>query len=387
VTAGSLTLTSSAGQPAGASATDGTLTLAGGYPGGTAAWPAGTLTITAQGTIDNPSTTSVTVNGSSATINVSAASWTKDIQITEGPNVLTTIATDEAGNASSKQITVSLDTQPPARPTLDSTPAFTAAPSYQLTGTKMPGTSVWINGVQVVELDDATTWSAPIALTEGDNTPVIVTKDAAGNLSTSATLNLVLDMLPPVVSGLTYLDTQGLPLQLDPRVNLPKTNFSSVTISGSVDDSLTTVSLNGLFASRSGKTFTVTISLAPGTNTLALVATSPNGYVTSQTLQVILGTIPTITGVTPADAGKVYEQSPMAFNATASDQEQDAVEYRFILDGAVLNDWSSQSSGSWTPGEVDGGVHTLESHVRDGYGGEAVQSVEVYVLRRPISPP
>ena len=132
-----------------------------------------------------------------------------------------------------------------------------------------------MNGVEVVPLSDATEWTATITLTEGDNVLVIVAKDAAGNASTSATVTIIVDNLPPVV-------TFAPPA---------KTNFTPALLAGSVDDSKTTVTINGVAANRTGRTFELTTPLSLGPNAFHLVATSPNGYVTAADYTVILGTI------------------------------------------------------------------------------------------------
>jgi len=176
------------GQPIGGSSVNGTYGLVGGSPT-TIRLPAGTKNIIVEGTVDD-STASVVVNGIQAVI-TGTSFRAEGVQIVEGPNTITITATDPAGNRASQSITVHLDTQPPARPTVATTPAVTIATSYTLTGTKTAGTSIWINGSQVVPLGDATTWSVTVNLAEGDNTFVIVTKDAAGNQSATNTITTI----------------------------------------------------------------------------------------------------------------------------------------------------------------------------------------------------
>jgi len=356
------------GQPAGGTAASATIVLVAGAPT-IIRLPAGTKTIAVEGTT-NDSTASVTVNGIPAVI--TGNTFRADgIALVEGPNTITATATDAAGNASSVSITVTLDTRPPARPTVASTPAVTTAASAALSGTKTPGTSLWINGVQIVPLGEATTWTLTVSLVEGDNVFIIVARDAAGNESTINTVNIVVDNLPPVIT-----------------VTAPsKTNFNPFVFTGTVDDSLTTVVVNGVTASRSGRNFEAPLPLGLGVNPVTVTATSPRNLVSSASRTITLGRIPTISTSQPADGTTLYVGSAVTIAASATDPEDDPMEYQILLNGQVLSDWATASSSTWTPTEVQQGLRRLELRVRDAFGGFASRQAEVYVLRKPVSPP
>ena len=358
----------STGQPSGGDAL-GVFTIMAGYPTEPPAWPPGTRTILVTGTVDDP-TASVIVNGIAATL--SPGTFSANVPLTEGPNTLTAVFTDPAGNSSSVSITVTLNTQPPPRPTVWTPLAVTTASSYPLSGTKTPGTSIWINGVEVVPLNDATTWSAMVTLVEGDNILLIVAKNALGNVSASATANIIVNNLPPVIT-------------LAPTTPA-KTNLTPFTLTGTVDDSLTRVEVNSLVATRSAKSFEAAVPLLEGPNTLTITATSPRGYVSTTTRAMTLGTIPTITGLQPPDGTKRPAGTTITITISATDKEADPVEFQILNNGAILVDWTSSSSNLWTPTEADRGVHALEVRVRDGYGGYASQQVQVYVARRQVQP-
>ena len=169
------------GEPAGGVAANAAILLHVGYRPTMPPLPPGTKTITVTGTVVDEAETTVTVNGSIA--RVSGGTFAAEITLIEGPNAITAIATDPAGNHARHTITVVLDTHPPARPTVESTPAVTTATSYTVQGTKTPWPSVWVNGTEVTPLNDATTGSATVPLIEGDNILVILVKDRAGNAS------------------------------------------------------------------------------------------------------------------------------------------------------------------------------------------------------------
>lgn len=371
----------STGQPSGGDVVNGAFAIMAGYPTEPPSWPPGTRTILVTGTIDDP-TASVLVNGIPAT--VSSGTFSATVPLTEGPDTLTAVFTDPAGNSTSHSITVTLNTQPPPRPTVWTPLAVTTASSYPLSGTKTAGTSIWIsaigpggsatqgggNGVEVVPLNDATTWSATVTLIEGDNILLIVAKNALGNVSASATANIIVDNLPPVITV----------------VPPAKTNLNPFTLTGMVDDSLTRVEVNGIVATRSVRSFEAAVPLLEGPNTLTITATSPRGYVSTATRSITLGTIPTITSLQPSDGTKRPAGTTITVQITATDKEADPVEFQVLNNGAVLVDWTSSSSNPWTPTEADRGVHTLEVRVRDGFGGYASQQVEVYVAHRQVQP-
>jgi len=295
----------------------------------------------------------------------------KAVPLTQGRNKLMATATDQDNNSASKIIFVFVDTSPPPRPTVGLTPSVTTGTSITLTGTKTAGTSLWINGARVETVSlEATTWSTTVPLVEGDNEFAIVAKDVAGNSSAPSLVNVIVDNLPPKVT-----------------INTPaKTNLSPLTVTGTVDDSLTTVTVNGKPASRTKRSFTASVDLLEGPNSLTVTATSPNGYVTTKTVEVIRGTIPAILSMQPMDGKKFYAGSTTTIQATAKDKENDPITFQVLLDGAILVDWTANASQAWTPTLGDRGRRTVELRVRDDFGGYASKQVSVYVIRMPVQP-
>lgn len=340
------------------------------------------LFFTVSGAVDDPSA-SVALNlihhatvSVTRTAMIAGATWqVPEFPLYEGLNTVTATARDAAGNATTHRIQVFVDTAPPARPTVEQAPDLTTASSHTFTGTKQAGTSVWINGQEVVPRDTATTWTVTLPLVEGDNPFEIVTKDAAGNTSSAVAFIIVVDTLPPVIAIAT-------------PANGATTNFATVVIQGTVDDHLTTVAIPGLTVTRDGRAFTTTASLPEvQPYTLTITATSPNGYVSTHTLRVTRGTIPTLTSAIPADGAKGYWEQPVTLTMTATDAQDDALEYQLLRNGTPLSEWSAAPAQAWTPSQQDAGVHTFEFRVRDAYGGFASETHDVLILRPPVSPP
>lgn len=348
---------------------------------------------------------SVDVNGAPVTCDPITLECTASVRVVLGYNTLTATARDNAGNPRSVSIGIFVipPTRPPARPTVGTfgppPPEVTTEPTVTFGGTKIPGTSIWIcakgasasggNCVEVVPVNDETTWSVTRDLVEGDNLFVIVAKDAAGVMSASVILNIILDREPPVIRSVTYLDPDGNPLRLDAATSLPKTNFGTVVIRGEVDDSLTVVTIHGQTDHIPGRIFEAGLPLGLGSNPLNLVARGPepNNFVTTQILQVLRGALPLVTGVQPADRAKAYAGEPVTIQVEASDPDGDALLYQIQVDGALLLDHSPVSSQPWTPGLSQFGVRPIEVRVQDGFGGVASKQIEVYVVRKPINPP
>jgi hypothetical protein len=334
------------------------------------------FSIQVAGTIAD-ATATLSVNDVPAT--TANGQFTAQVPLVNGLNTLTTVARDPVGNTrtSSLRVFVPPPTSLPPKPTVgtigDPIPTLTTASSITIGGTKTAGTSIWINGVQVYALDEATTWTAAIALVEGDNVLNIVARDAIGASSTTTTVNVIVDNLPPVIT-----------------VNRPlnnRTNLNPYPLTGTVDDSQTTVTVNGAAAARQARSFEASLPLGSGATPVTIVATSPNGYTATTALTITLGTVPNLLTVQPADGTKRYVGSATTIQGTATDQEGDALEWQMLLDGVPFSDWQTANNVTWTPAGTASGLHTVEIRVRDGYGDYDNQTNDIVILRAPVQHP
>ena len=192
-------------------------------------------------------------------------------------------------------------------------------------------------------------------------------------------INIILDNLPPVVT-------------FDPPSVPPfTTNLKPVLLTGTVDDSLTTVTIGSISATMTQRAFSVSVPLpVTGVNSLQLVATgpTPNSYVTTQTLLITLGTVPTIQAAQPSNTAKLYVDTAATVQATSvQNLENDPLEYQFLLDGTVLAAWGAGTSYLWTPQATHAGPYTLTIDVRDDYGGSSTLDTRVFVVPPPIQHP
>lgn len=145
------------------------------------------------------------------------------------------------------------------------------------------------------------------ALSDGANTIYIDASDYDGNAATQASVSFTVDTVPPVLNITAPVD--GL-----------ITNVASCTVTGTTNDATSSpVTLTVQLNSGTAETVTVgqdgsfskTLTLAIGSNTITVVATDAAGQSTTVTRTVVLDqTAPTFTSVSivpnPVDCGATY---------------------------------------------------------------------------------
>lgn len=151
------------------------------------------------------------------------------------------------------------------------------------------------------------TYTPTAALSDGSHTIKIDAADNDGNAATQKSVTFKIDTVPPTLS--VTAPTNGL-----------ITNKAACTVTGTTNDITSspvtvTVKLNSGSAEAvtvgADGSFSKALTLAPGSNTITVVATDSAGKSTTVTRTVTLDTVaPTIKAVTltpnPVDAGKTY---------------------------------------------------------------------------------
>ncbi len=189
-----------------------------------------------------------------------------NIALTEGGNIFTAGTIDKAGNPgqpSAPQL-VTLDTVKPVV-------AITAPQQGAALNTRTitvsgsiddPTASVTVNGLSA--LSSGGTWTLEgFVLQEGSNTLLVEARDAAGNKG-SANVTVILDTIPPVVTITAPLDALY-------------TNMVQVAVTGTVNEEVVSVTVNGVAASLSttlhaSSTFFGTLALTEGANSIIVTA-------------------------------------------------------------------------------------------------------------------
>lgn len=111
------------------------------------------------------------------------------------------ILSGKAGSAnySLDAICETAEEMPPNPPVVDPVKNPTNNPMLVLSGTKDTATSIYINGYEAVPLNNNTTWSYNVTLSEGANNFIITARNASGMESESAIALATLDTVPPFV--------------------------------------------------------------------------------------------------------------------------------------------------------------------------------------------
>jgi hypothetical protein len=229
-------------------------------PAAGALFAASPLTIT--GTLGGTEPIAVTVNGVAAA--VSGGSFTASVPLVEGANTLTATATNAFGEASAST-PVTLDTTPPVVTiTSPANGSLTAEASTPVTGTVFdasPIASLTMNGVAATVTGSA--FSASVALALGENQITATATDAAGHSGNDA-ISVTRGTAPTIA--------------IASPVERFETDAETILVSGSVSGTEPLlVSVNGVPAMVSNGSYSATVPLAEGANTLSATATNPLG--------------------------------------------------------------------------------------------------------------
>ncbi|WP_440951531.1 S8 family serine peptidase [Methanococcoides sp. FTZ1] len=344
--------------------------------------PTNVTTQTITGTFIDPNLDSVTVNGVAAT--VAGDGYSATIDLSEGENVITVIATDIAGNVGNNTTSIFVDTVDP-EVTIDAVTTPTNDSTQTITGTfiDLNLDSVTVNGVAATVVVDG--YSATIDLSEGENVITVIATDIAGNVGNNTT-SIFVDTVDPEVT----IDAVTTP-----------TNDSTQTITGTfIDLNLDSVTVNGVAATVVVDGYSATIDLSEGENVITVIATDIAGNVGNNTTSILLDTIdPTIsidsiTGTYVVDE-VVYTNSTINVNATASGTPGDVNSVEYTL-GSVLTNYERSMNaelinGNWTAtfdfsSIPDDGHYTLTANTIDNAMNSKSINSDVLILVDRVSP-
>jgi RHS repeat-associated protein len=179
--------------------------------------------------------------------------------------------------------------------------------------------SVTING-SAVTVDASGNFSGTVTLLEGLNTITIVATDAAGN-KTTVTRRVTKDTIPPALIVTTPTDNTI-------------TNQTNITVSGTVTDaSATTLTVNGSTVQiGTNGTFSTSVVLAEGVNSITVVATDAAGNKTTITRKVRRDTqAPVISITSPIDSLLTNQ-----LNVTVSGTVKDSTTVTLTINGTSV---------------------------------------------------
>ncbi|MBV8880802.1 MAG: hypothetical protein JO332_12600, partial [Planctomycetaceae bacterium] len=283
-------------------------------------------TVTDTGGVNTVTWANAATGGSgSATVDTVPATptWTASVPVTSGLNTIVFTATDRAGNPQTTTVNVTFDavaptvtiTGPTAQPNY-----ITKAATVQLDGTASDNVGIqsiaWANAAlsgpgSSGSAGSTSPWTVPsITLAPGDNAITVTVTDTAGNTNTDVIVvrqdvNLpTVAFATPVASG-TY-----------------RTNQSNVAVSGTAADDVAVqgVTVNGVAATGT-TSWTGSVTLAAGSNTITAVATDSAGNTQSTAITIILDTTDPLMAITGHNDGDTFSTvtGTVTLAGTASD--------------------------------------------------------------------
>jgi large repetitive protein len=300
--------------------------------------------------------------------------------LADGIHTVRATSTDALGNISPVvSTTFTVDTTAPIASTI-STPANNSLLSDTtptLTGTGESNTIFTIRNASGTVLgtgtiDGSGNWSfTPVTpLPEGSNTLSITTTDAAGNISPSASVTLLIDSLPPVAPTVSNVAGDTTPTYL--------TNDSTPTITGTAEANSTVeiknasgVTLGTVTADGSGNwSFTPSSPLPEGLNSLTATSTDATGNVSPVlTLPIQIDTTaPTAPTIANPTNGLITNDNTPTINGTG---EPGSVFTITNASGTVIGTGVVDPSGnySFTPTTpLPDGSHTISVTTTDAAG-------------------
>ncbi len=219
----------------------------------------------------------LTINGQAITVNLDG-SFSAIVSLVEGANTVTLTASDAATNVSQSVLTVNSDT---IAPIINITTPINRSSTNQaaqlVTGSLSEAATLLINGQAVTVNPDLSFSFGPITLAEGANSISVSATDAATNNS-AGNVSVTLDTVIPT-------------LILDSPTGDILTNQSTVSFSGSVDETVS-LTINGQAVTQNpDNTFSANVTVAEGSNVVDVVATDAGGNSVTQSINITIDTI------------------------------------------------------------------------------------------------
>lgn len=262
---------------------------------------------TITGTVGDAHSGILSVRCGDVDATLAGSTFTCAVPLVRGANMITLSTVDRVGNETITYKDVQLDERVPLL-TITTPQQGEVVNNSQLTVT---GTVADDDQVATVRVDGAAvavaggTFSKLIALAPGDNTIVVDVSDRAGNLtSQSVGVNR---FIVPVVTITSPADLAVL-------------NTTTATITGTISDPSSTVTVNDIAASVSGGNFTATsIPLQQGRTVITANAISSTGGAATTSINVYRDSIPPRLEVYSPQEGSTVYASPISISGMVDD--------------------------------------------------------------------
>ena len=97
-------------------------------------------------------------------------------------------------------------------------------------------------------------------------------------------------------------------------------------------------------------------------------------------------TPPIINSVTPLD-GVIKELTDTISVTCLAQDDNSPIQYRFSVNGTVAQDWNIDSTFNWATHSLSSGVYPVLVEVKDIGENEVSETIEVYLIRKPVALP
>jgi hypothetical protein len=294
------------------------------------------------------SATEIRIDGKVAAELSDSSSWSASVGLEEGSNVISVTAADGNGAESSAvEVLIVADFTPPTAPVLDpEPPSATTDTVYVFTGKKESNSSIWMNGTQIVELDDREDWTYSVSLESGENTFRFTSQDLAGNESDAVEYNIVVSAFAFSVSTVPSIVGES-PIEI--------TGQRGAEVAVLLDG------IEVLSASTIEGAWTIEVELDEGVNTLDLSGQLGNeeGPVTEVVVE--LDTTPP--AVPTLDAIPTFTDSVLLYLSGTKEASSS-----ILLDGSPILNVTADTAFTDIPINLVQGINTLEIRSADGIG-------------------
>ena len=239
--------------------------------------------VTVSGIVTDASAVTVTVNNQPVTL--SGTQFSASLTLTEGSNTITILAADAFGNVGTVSRTVALDTIAPVLTvTSPIDGAFTTEAQITLTGSVTDATTISVTVNDIVATVSGNDFSAIVPLSEGPNTLLVRSVDAAGNQTEET--RTVNRQLPQPLSLTLFTPEEG-----------DYSAIATVTVYGYATGVGVTVSVNGTSVPVDvDGIFLADIPAVEGTNQFRVIATDAGGATQEIVRSVIVDSQPPVIG-------------------------------------------------------------------------------------------
>src|SRR3990167_5478560 len=333
---------------------------------------------------------SVTVNGTST--GLTGGTYTSDIQLTEGQNTITAMATDTAGNTNTATITVTLDTAPPA--VTSATPVdndtripvnttITATFSEEIDASAITTTTLTVNS--------ETSGTVSGSVTNNGNTATFTPSD---NLSYNTTYTVTIKSGNNGVKDLagnaltedyawSFMTESGLEITITETQDGETIDKAYTMIKGTVKTATNDIGIkvNGIIAEINGEDWAASnIPLTSGDNTITAEAVDADGNTAQESMTIHTDTIeqPIVISVTP--------RSGIAPLSTTFSIDTDIggtiTTYRIDFDGDGTTDLEQATNEGITHTYDTQGLYYPTVTIEDSIGGTYTETTVVNVLSK-----